>query len=497
MASRVTDGQAKEEQVGNKRDWEYTFETDHYRVNAGEGGRDDVYEFLDYDSIPDGMYPAPMPVFGVDRETGEIVTDGREDVDSEDVVAIVASLFELDISVPAPRSSEGGRLYYELHESDEILRDALNEAKERGVRYVKSVIIWGTTENGESNVLVAVRGAQYDLPGEERWSYTFGTGFGDRARKGKPHMYCQLAQEWVPDGMRTVPTPVFGADKSTLRVVLGAATANTVIRTVEPLRLSIEVPRPSFDVIDPPYYTPDQRKDIVSRALCAAMDEGFRYVYSVAIVGIEIGDEYGISVTVRGATGVHSEKEKAANPAEEMEPIETKEELFFENETRKHQQQVARYLISFAKLILDRAATHDKSKLEAPERAAFIKATGKLRGLTYGSDEYKEQLKELGEALQHHYARNPHHPEYFEANGFHFEVLNDPIRAMHMVDVVEMACDWIAATERHDDGDIGESLRVNKERFGLDPQLVQLIANTSSILRRMNFSDPGSVEWRR
>ena len=34
-----------------------------------------------------------------------------------------------------------------------------------------------------------------------------------------------------------------------------------------------------------------------------------------------------------------------------------------------------------------------------------------------------------------------------------------------------MLADWKAATERHADGDLLRSLRLNTERFGLSPQL--------------------------
>lgn len=88
-----------------------------------------------------------------------------------------------------------------------------------------------------------------------------------------------------------------------------------------------------------------------------------------------------------------------------------KKELFFENETRKHQQLVARYLTNFAMALLQRANEHDSSKFEKDEREIFIKYTPMLKKLTYGSAKYKKALKEMKPALDHHYAHNAHHPE--------------------------------------------------------------------------------------
>jgi hypothetical protein len=42
--------------------------------------------------------------------------------------------------------------------------------------------------------------------------------------------------------------------------------------------------------------------------------------------------------------------------------------------------------------LLERAKEHDNSKLEEPERSVFIETTENLKGLSYGSDEYKKQL---------------------------------------------------------------------------------------------------------
>lgn len=119
-----------------------------------------------------------------------------------------------------------------------------------------------------------------------------------------------------------------------------------------------------------------------------------------------------------------------------------------------------------------RAGEHDMSKLSSPEIEIFVEYTPKLAGSTYGSEEYKRFLTEMKPALDHHYAVNRHHPEHFD-NG-----VND----MNLLDLLEMLCDWKAATMRHNDGDIVKSIEYNKDRFGLSDQLTQILMNSVNLL---------------
>ncbi len=115
-----------------------------------------------------------------------------------------------------------------------------------------------------------------------------------------------------------------------------------------------------------------------------------------------------------------------------------------------------------------RAAVHDRSKLQEPEKSVFDRMTPVLRTLTYGSDEYKASLVEMGEGLKHHYAANSHHPEHYP-NG---------IAGMSLLDIIEMVADWKAAIERVKDGSMEQSLPINFQRFGIDPQLAAILENT-------------------
>jgi hypothetical protein len=118
--------------------------------------------------------------------------------------------------------------------------------------------------------------------------------------------------------------------------------------------------------------------------------------------------------------------------------------------------------------LLERAEKHDASKLVWPEVAIFEEFTGKLKHSTYGSDEYRGFLAQMKPALDHHYFYNRHHPEHF-AGG---------IDEMTLIDLLEMFCDWKAASERHADGSAERTLQVNGPRFGMSEQLVTLFRNT-------------------
>jgi hypothetical protein len=136
--------------------------------------------------------------------------------------------------------------------------------------------------------------------------------------------------------------------------------------------------------------------------------------------------------------------------------------------TLKHIKIVRNLMQSMINGLRARARQHDQSKLDRPEVAIFTEYTPKLAGSTYGSDEYKQLLAEMKPALDHHYAHNSHHPEHFP----------DGVDGMTLLDVVEMLCDWKAATLRHNDGDIRKSLEINTHRFNLSPQLARILRNT-------------------
>lgn len=137
-------------------------------------------------------------------------------------------------------------------------------------------------------------------------------------------------------------------------------------------------------------------------------------------------------------------------------------------DTLEHIKHVNRLLLESSKELINRAQVHDNSKLEEPEKSLFDKWTPILNNLTYGSDEYKESLKELEVALKHHYENNSHHPEHYEMG----------IDGMDLFDIVEMINDWKSATLRTKGGNLLKSLDINKVRFNMSDQLYNILLNT-------------------
>lgn len=139
--------------------------------------------------------------------------------------------------------------------------------------------------------------------------------------------------------------------------------------------------------------------------------------------------------------------------------------------TFRHIETVRNFINKFVMELLKRGELHDQSKLESPEVEHFTEFTSKLAETTYGSPEYESFRKAMKPALDHHYAKNRHHPEHFK-NG-----IND----MNLLDLVELYCDWWAAGKRHHDGNLLKSIEKNADRFNMSPQLVRILENTANL----------------
>ena len=184
--------------------------------------------------------------------------------------------------------------------------------------------------------------------------------------------------------------------------------------------------------------------------------------------------------------------------------------------TREHIQTVQRVMQSAIANLEERSRVHDQSKLVTPEVEVFDEFTPKLAASTYGSDEYKGFLTEMKVGLDHHYAANSHHPEHYrwycpccsgsfsDASAPVSEVGNDTKRwcpkccahggviweaelmdrpdkgilGMSLLGIIEMLCDWKAATLRHNDGDIRKSIDINQKRFGYSDEIKAILVNT-------------------
>lgn len=148
--------------------------------------------------------------------------------------------------------------------------------------------------------------------------------------------------------------------------------------------------------------------------------------------------------------------------------------------TREHIDKVRYFIRLITDELTSRGMNHDASKLTSPEIEIFAKNTKKLARLKFQnengelSDEYKASLAAIQEATAHHYAVNRHHPEHYP-NG---------VNGMDLVDIVEMLCDWKAASLRQHDGNLLKSIEANAKRFNISKQLLEILLNTAKLIDR-------------
>ena len=139
-------------------------------------------------------------------------------------------------------------------------------------------------------------------------------------------------------------------------------------------------------------------------------------------------------------------------------------------ETLEHRQQVQKAIGMIVSEIIIRGYDHDQSKTRTPEVEVFDRVTPLLKTLTYGTPEYAASLKDMGPALDHHYANNSHHPEHFGEAG---------MKGMDIYDLIEMFCDWMAASQRTQDGSPVKSVDLGIKRFGIGEPLASILMNTA------------------
>jgi hypothetical protein len=134
-----------------------------------------------------------------------------------------------------------------------------------------------------------------------------------------------------------------------------------------------------------------------------------------------------------------------------------------------HKAKVSSLMSCFAIDTIRRGIDHDNSKLEEPEFKAFAKHSSEMVNHKFGTPEYNETKAKLGEALQHHYDNNDHHPNFFGEK--------DPVTKMNLFQIVEMFIDWIVSSEDNPNGFLG-SLDYCAEKYEMSDQLKEIFTNT-------------------
>lgn len=121
----------------------------------------------------------------------------------------------------------------------------------------------------------------------------------------------------------------------------------------------------------------------------------------------------------------------------------------------RHRSIVSATLRAVAYELMRRADLHDQSKLSLDEFEGFAKINVVGREHAYGSDEYYASLKAIEpNPIPLHYSRNDHHPE-------HHKNLSD----MEFPQLVEMVCDWYAASVTYGKTTFQGGLTVSFDRW--------------------------------
>lgn len=139
-------------------------------------------------------------------------------------------------------------------------------------------------------------------------------------------------------------------------------------------------------------------------------------------------------------------------------------------DTAEHIAKVQARIDEILENLLKRSVAHDASKRFEPERSGYASLRARLGDIRYGTPEYRDALNAARPTIEHHYAHNDHHPEHY---------LEDGIRGMSLMAILEMLADWKAAGERVKAGSLRQSLEVNEQRFGIDPGLMRILYNTA------------------
>jgi hypothetical protein len=140
------------------------------------------------------------------------------------------------------------------------------------------------------------------------------------------------------------------------------------------------------------------------------------------------------------------------------------------NKTVAHVTRIRHLIALCIDKLNNKSAHHDDSKFTELELSYLAKIEEKVYkegNAPFASPEYNERKKLLQPMLEHHYRNNSHHPEHFE-NG---------VNGMDLFDVVEMFCDWKAASERGEESSM--NLQHACEKYKIDSQLKEILYNTA------------------
>ncbi len=142
----------------------------------------------------------------------------------------------------------------------------------------------------------------------------------------------------------------------------------------------------------------------------------------------------------------------------------------------RHTRIIQFLLRSLAANLERRSDLHDLSKWSLDELEGFVEINYILRNYEFGSQEYKDSLKD-NKAIDLHFSRNRHHPEY-HPNG---------VSDMSLIDFIELVVDWRAANMSYGDISWKKSVDIQIDRFKLAPEQIYLVKMISDTIEGIDL----------
>lgn len=139
--------------------------------------------------------------------------------------------------------------------------------------------------------------------------------------------------------------------------------------------------------------------------------------------------------------------------------------------TVRHIRTIQAYMTLIGREWAERTRRHDESKFDTIELEGYVGIAEATKGLTAGSQEYLDALEPYRKVIKRHYLLNDHHPEHFDSG----------VNGMNLIQILEMVCDWIAASTDREMHPM-QSIDAQCERFNIDAQLKKIIINTMNQL---------------
>jgi len=125
--------------------------------------------------------------------------------------------------------------------------------------------------------------------------------------------------------------------------------------------------------------------------------------------------------------------------------------------------------------------------LKKPTRKYVVECS-KLNIITFGCNDMESQLKAVGykkaraSAIWRCINQGGKHLDLEFIGSVFEEWMDSPMNGMNIVDLIEMLCDWKAASTRHNDGNLRKSIEINGNRFRMSPQLIKIFENSISLV---------------